>query len=51
MDAIDSQHQVTLQEAAMRYKQYIAMIEDKLKKHEKPHNKRWKQGFSIWTYH
>ena len=47
MDAIDSQHQVTLQEAAIRYKQYISIIEDKLKKHEKPHNRKWKQGFFI----
>lgn len=47
MDYIDSHHQVTLQEAAIRYKQYIALIEDKLKKHQKPHNRKWKQGFII----
>lgn len=47
MDYIDSHHQVTLQEAAIRYKQYIALIEDKLKKHQKPHNRKWKQGFMI----
>jgi hypothetical protein len=47
MDYVDSHHQVTLQEAAIRYKQYIALIEDKLKKHQKPHNRKWKQGFII----
>lgn len=47
MDYIDSHHQVTLQEAAIRYKQYISLIEDKLKKHQKPHNRKWKQGFII----
>jgi len=47
MDVIGSQHQFTLQEAAIKYKQYIAMIEDRLKKHQKPHNKKWKQGFFI----
>lgn len=47
MDAIDSQRQISLSEAAIRYKQYVGIIEDKLKKHEKPHNRKWKQGFFI----
>lgn len=47
MDYIDSQHIVTLQEASIRYKQYVDMIKDKLNNHEKPHNKRWRQGFLI----
>ena len=47
MDAIDSQHIVSLGEAALKYKQYVSLIEDKLKKHEKPHNRKWKQGFFI----
>lgn len=47
MDAIDSQHIVSLGEAALKYKQYVSLIEDKMKNHQKPHNKRWRQGFYI----
>ena len=47
MDYIDSRHTVTLQEASLRYKQYVSMINEKLKNHQKPHNRKWKQGFFI----
>lgn len=47
MDYIDSHHVPSLQEASIRYKQYVSMIEDKTKKHQKPHNRKWKQGFFI----
>lgn len=47
MDYIDSKHTVSLQEAAVRYKQYVSMIEEKMKNHQKPHNRKWKQGFVI----
>jgi hypothetical protein len=47
MDYIDSHHTVSIDEANIRYKQYVSNINDKLKNHEKPHNKRWKQGFFI----
>lgn len=39
--------QYDLQYASIRYKQYISMIEDKLKNHQKPHSRKWKQGFFI----
>ena len=47
MDSIDSKITGDLNYAATRYREYVALIEDKLRKHEKPHNKRWKQGFFL----
>ena len=48
MDIIDTlPKNIDLQYAALRYKQYVNDINDKLKNHQKPHNKRWKQGFFV----
>lgn len=48
MNVIDApQRTIDLQSASIRYKQYINGINDKLKNHQKPHNRKWKQGFFI----
>ena len=47
MDVIESKNNIDLQYAAARYKQYIDIINYKLKNHQKPHNRRWRQGFFI----
>ena len=47
MDVIESKNNIDLQYATTRYKQYIDIINYKLKNHQKPHNRRWRQGFFI----
>ncbi len=47
MDVIESKNNIDLQYAAIRYKQYVNLIAEKLSNHQKPHNKKWKQGFFI----
>jgi len=47
MDVIDSRPMFDESYAKMRYTQYIRLVNDKLKKHQKPHDRRYKQGFFI----
>lgn len=47
MDLNINQPKIDLQYATARYKQYIDIINYKLKNHQKPHNRRWRQGFFI----
>lgn len=49
MDIVDTKQSYDLQYASIRYKQYVDMIKYKLKNQQKPHDRRYKQGFFIPT--
>lgn len=47
MNEIPSFRNLDLQEAAIRFNKYNSIINDRLKNHQIPHNKKYKQGFFI----
>lgn len=47
MDLIDARPNYDESYGKARYVQYIKMIDEKLKNHQKPHDRRYRQGFFI----
>lgn len=49
MDAIDSNRYSEIGQINERYSYYCRLVEEKLKNHQKPHDKRYHQGFFVPT--
>ena len=47
MNDIQDLQPFNIQDAVFRYNKYKQMIEERIKKHQVPHNKKFKQGFYI----